>query len=430
MHDFGTGCAAASGRRRGSRRPPSEGHGSPAHGCVQAAPQANATWAQGTQDEHRDVVAGLGQAAGDKRELQPVPPRASSSRTRPMRTEVRLSQPARTIGHHLGKRIMVATHGSKRRRWWLWVTVGLGVVLLVLAAAGAWLAYTGIKAKNALQSAATALSNAQSALLEGDAAAADQAVTKASTLTGQARRSTSDPVEGCRRGALARCVPKAVTLSSQAADDGCPARYPSSSPRRRRSTSQPSKPPTDGRPPASHPPVSSSLVRRGSLREAQSLMAQVPTSGVPGFVRTGTDELTAKVDEALGVSTTASSLLKVIPGMLGQSGPQTYFVGFQSPVEIRGTGGFPGTYGIPTVDKGKLTQRDTFANTTLVDPVRPSVNLGADYVNLYGADPLWSNMNMSPNFPYAGVQWANGWKVQTGQQVAGAMAIDLTALRT
>ena len=115
---------------------------------------------------------------------------------------------------------MVATHGSKRRRWWLWVTVGLGVVLLVLAAAGAWLAYTGIKAKNALQSAATALSNAQSALLEGDAAAADQAVTKASTLTGQARRSTSDPVWKVAGAVpLLGASPKAVTLSSQAADD-------------------------------------------------------------------------------------------------------------------------------------------------------------------------------------------------------------------
>ena len=326
---------------------------------------------------------------------------------------------------------MVATHGSKRRRWWLWVTVGLGVVLLVLAAAGAWLAYTGIKAKNALQSAATALSNAQSALLEGDAAAADQAVTKASTLTGQARRSTSDPVWKVAGAVpLLGASPKAVTLSSQAADDvvsGALPQFVAAAKTLDISTIKAA----DGTVDLSRfPPAGEQLAgAQGSLREAQSLMAQVPTSGVPGFVRTGTDELTAKVDEALGVSTTASSLLKVIPGMLGQSGPQTYFVGFQSPVEIRGTGGFLGTYGILTVDKGKLTQRDTFANTTLVDPVRPSVNLGADYVNLYGADPLWSNMNMSPNFPYAGVQWANGWKVQTGQQVAGAMAIDLTALQ-
>ncbi len=109
--------------------------------------------------------------------------------------------------------------------------------------------------------------------------------------------------------------------------------------------------------------------------------------------------------------------------------PQTYFVAFQSPVEIRGTGGFLGTYGVLTVDGGELVQKDVESNDTLKRFAEPIVDLGPDYRALYGRDPaLWQNMNMSPNFPYAGIQWATAYQLQFGQQVAGVMAVDINAL--
>lgn len=147
-------------------------------------------------------------------------------------------------------------------------------------------------------------------------------------------------------------------------------------------------------------------------------------------VSEGAAELTAKVDEALVISTTASALLAVMPQMLGANGPQTYFVAFQSPVEIRGTGGFLGNYGVVTVADGELEQKDVKSNSNLQRFPWPVVDLGPDFLQLYGQDPaLCQSMNMSPNFHCAGVQWATALQKQFGPQMAGVMGVDITALQ-
>lgn len=323
-----------------------------------------------------------------------------------------------------------ADHRRSKRRWWPWVLIIIG---LALAAAGAWLAYTGLAAKRALESAASALGGAQSAILEGDVAAAEQSVTQASALTAEARAKTSDPVWKIA-GALPLigATPRAVTLASDAADQVISGALPQFVAAARTLDITTIKG-ADGRVDlARFAPAGQQLASaQTTLREAKETMAEVPTSGVPGFVSAGTAELSEKVDEALAISTTASSLLGVLPQMLGAGTPQKYFVAYQSPVEIRGTGGFLGTYGLLDVADGQLVGKETYVNSTLVDFPEPVVDLGPDYTSLYGANNIreWTGMNLSPNFPYAGVQWATAWQKQSGQQVAGVLGVDISALK-
>ncbi|MCB0915735.1 MAG: DUF4012 domain-containing protein [Actinobacteria bacterium] len=318
-----------------------------------------------------------------------------------------------------------------KRRVWRYVVLAAVVLVALVVAAGAWIAYTGLQARNALVTAADAVAGTQDALLGADVAAAQTSVTEASALTSEAASKTSDPVWKVV-GALPwiGSSPRAVTLATEAADEvvsGSLPKFVEAAAILDVETIKDAEGKVDL---ARLAPAGATLGQaQASLSAAAETLAEVPTAGVVAPVTEGVDELNNKVEQALGISETASQLLAVMPTMLGDQAPQTYFVAFQSPVEIRGTGGFLGTYGVLTVDGGELVQKDIESNNNLRRFPEPVVDLGPEYRALYGRDPaLWQNMNMSPNFPYAGIQWATAYQLQFGQQVAGVMAVDINAL--
>src|SRR5450631_3310031 len=126
----------------------------------------------------------------------------------------------------------------------------------------------------------------------------------------------------------------------------------------------------------------------------------------------------------------ADLAVKVVPSMLGRSGPRRYFLVFQNEAEARGTGGLPGAFAIIEANHGKVAFKRIESDTTLRG-VAADVNFGPDYQNLYdGArtTTYYANGNLSPNFPYAAQIWASMWKNYSGQKVDGVIAVDPTAL--
>ena len=59
---------------------------------------------------------------------------------------------------------------------------------------------------------------------------------------------------------------------------------------------------------------------------------------------------------------------RLAPSMMGADGPRTYFMGFQTNAEARGTGGLLGGFGILRFDNGTPTVDTLAANTELVGP--------------------------------------------------------------
>lgn len=324
-----------------------------------------------------------------------------------------------------------ASRSATRRAlpWLLWTLLALIVVGLL---AGGWLAYTGLQAKRALDTAADALGGAQNSLLDGDTATADAAVTQAAALTAEARSATSDPVwRAVGVIPVLGATPKSVTLSTRAADQVVSEALPQFVAAAKILDVSTLKSPSGQVDLARFPPAGVQLAgAEASLIAAEATMAGLPTTGVPDFVREGTTMLSEKINEALSISTVAGPLLQIAPQMLGATSPQTYFLAFQSPVEARGTGGFLGTYGFITVTEGDVVERDISSNSDLRTFPAPVLDLGPDYADLYGPDVRnWVNMNLSPNFPYAGAQWAQATQDQFGQTVAGVVAVDITAMK-
>ncbi|MEZ0342940.1 DUF4012 domain-containing protein [Mycobacterium sp. pV006] len=121
---------------------------------------------------------------------------------------------------------------------------------------------------------------------------------------------------------------------------------------------------------------------------------------------------------------------RLAPSMMGADGPRSYFMGFQTNAEARGTGGLLGGFGILRFENGEASVDTLASNTDLEGAVAP-IDLGAEYDQQYAfAEPFtdFRNSNLSPHFPYAAQIWKTMWQERTGQVVDGVIAIDPVAL--
>lgn len=123
----------------------------------------------------------------------------------------------------------------------------------------------------------------------------------------------------------------------------------------------------------------------------------------------------------------AKDFLNLSPEFFGQTERKTYLILFQNNSEIRGTGGFIGSYGLVTFDKGKFVDveiRDVyFADGQLKGFVEPPLPL-----KTYLGQDVWylRDSNWDPDFMTSGqrAQWF--FDKETGRKVNGVIAINLT----
>jgi hypothetical protein len=118
-----------------------------------------------------------------------------------------------------------------------------------------------------------------------------------------------------------------------------------------------------------------------------------------------------------------------LPDMLGMNGPRRYLVLAEDPAELRPTGGFIGTYGLVTFDKGRMTERK-FQNVAALDlqPGLPYVEPPSGLKNhLLGTKYPWqlADANWSPDFPTSAQEALKLYTLESGDsQVDGVIALD------
>lgn len=148
---------------------------------------------------------------------------------------------------------------------------------------------------------------------------------------------------------------------------------------------------------------------------------------VLGNARSQLQEQTAEV---AGLLENTALAARLAPAMMGADGPRTYFMGFQTNAEARGTGGLLGGFGILRFDDGSPTVDTLASNRELIGAYAP-IDLGAEYSKTYGyTNPTtdFRNSNLSSHFPYAAQIWKAMWEKDTGIQVDGAIVLDPVAL--
>ncbi len=166
------------------------------------------------------------------------------------------------------------------------------------------------------------------------------------------------------------------------------------------------------------------------IRRSLDTLDEAPTTGLLLANTTeARDQLQEQLSSLEATLSTAVTFGKVAGPLLGQEGEKRYFLGLLNPNETRGTGGFLGTYGILTAKDGRLTIDSIGSNTDIPDLESLPPSIGDEFRNRYGDDPLLiANMNMSPHFPDTAAIWLAAWKAKTGEELDGAMAMDVVSL--
>ena len=164
-----------------------------------------------------------------------------------------------------------------------------------------------------------------------------------------------------------------------------------------------------------------------SVASARRALDAVPDGAVSQVVSVR-DVMMERIDAYGPLLDSYADASERLPAILGWDGPRRYLVLTQDPAEIRPTGGFIGSYGIVTIDRGRITERN-FEDTSPVDypwdypRIEPPQAL-ADY--LLGPEQPWqfADANWSPDYPTSASDALRLYTNQTGDdRFDGVLAI-------
>jgi hypothetical protein len=139
----------------------------------------------------------------------------------------------------------------------------------------------------------------------------------------------------------------------------------------------------------------------------------------------------AEAERAGQVATRAGNGLSLAATLYGPPGSARYFLAFQNPAELRGTGGLIGQYGV--LESGprgpRLTRVESY--TALDQRTRGRAWLPAEVARRYGrfaVDHAWSAVNIPPDVPTVGRIVADLYWQTTGTRIDGMIAVDPLAV--
>lgn len=170
------------------------------------------------------------------------------------------------------------------------------------------------------------------------------------------------------------------------------------------------------------------------LNEAARLLHRTPATlllpPVADARRRGLDLLS----DASAQADTAAAGAFLVPRLFGAAGPRTWVVGAENNAELRGRGGYMGSFGILSADAGRLALAD-FRPTSALPPLpqdeSENAAIEAEFRDRYfalGGAVAWQNLFMSPNFPTGAGMFLGNLGQSAGIQADGVIGLDPVAL--
>ena len=167
-----------------------------------------------------------------------------------------------------------------------------------------------------------------------------------------------------------------------------------------------------------------------ALRRAQEHLEDVQRGWLLPPLENQIESFNERLAEASRDTRLASSLLDVTPGLLGADGPRHYLVAFLTPAELRGGGGFVGSYAELEAVDGKVKLIRSGRTDELINAVplgQRTLTGPADYLRRYGpyqpADFL-QDATFSPDFPSDASVLAQLYPQSGGRKVDGVISVD------
>ena len=172
-----------------------------------------------------------------------------------------------------------------------------------------------------------------------------------------------------------------------------------------------------------------------ALTRARSAVAAARGPWLVPFVAHRTRSFDADLTDAQHTTSQARQVLNAVPELLGIDGPRRYLLVVGNPAEARGSGGVIGNFGELTADNGMLRLERFGRTTELNSGGLPGddrrITGPADYVARYAPDgvaPVWSNVNLTPDFSAAANVMSQLYPQSGGRPVDGVISADPVAL--
>ncbi|QQG41910.1 MAG: DUF4012 domain-containing protein [Candidatus Woesebacteria bacterium] len=125
-----------------------------------------------------------------------------------------------------------------------------------------------------------------------------------------------------------------------------------------------------------------------------------------------------------------SVLAENLPDILGKGQKKTYLVLFQNNMELRPTGGFIGSYGVLSLDSGRLNELNVNDVYSADGQLKGHVEPPAPLKEHLGQANWWlRDSNWDPDFPTSAQRAEWFLNKETDQQVDGVVALDLDIVK-
>jgi len=321
------------------------------------------------------------------------------------------------------------TRTKRRKRAVLLVVLAVGLVIL---GSVAWVGVRAVLARGELEGAIPLASTMQRQVVDGDGTAARLTGEELTERAAAAAALTSDPIWRAFEGIpalgpnLAVVRQLAAVVDDLAQDGIAPLAAVAGG------ISVDDFRPVDGaidvRPLVDAQPAIAAAAK--AIIAAQTQIDALDTTGTLDEVSGAAGRLSSAVDQAASSIDAIDKAVRIIPAMLGASGPRNYAVLFQNPAELRSTGGIVGAAALIHTENGAIQLTQQAPGASFPRHAESVLDLPPDTSNLYSqrTGQYMLNVGLTPNFPLSARLAQEMWRLEFGVQVDGVLSIDPVAL--
>ena len=317
----------------------------------------------------------------------------------------------------------------KRRRRIRRALIGVGIVVVLLAALAAWFGVSAMKAKDEVQQAVSTAQGMQDALRQGDIDTVSSQMDAFAEHTHAAYRETSSFLWSAAAklpyvGTDITAVRTAVTAMENIASQAMPALKDAAGVLNLDNVSV-----ANGT--ISIPGLTESAESLSKadtvISDANRAVQAAPQAHI-GMVADAMDTAKTYLDTMADSIHNISVFAQVAPKMLAMDGQtRTYLILAQTNAELRPSGGMPGSWGTMTVTNGAVDIQEFDSGAAEMGWFdQPVVELTAEERSLF-TDKLGrvpQDVNFTPDFSRTGQIAQAMWSAHTGVTVDGVIAID------
>jgi hypothetical protein len=163
----------------------------------------------------------------------------------------------------------------------------------------------------------------------------------------------------------------------------------------------------------------------GRLRAARGILGALEPGELVWPVGDAVERARTEISRSARLATRAEDVAALLPGMLGGQGERSYLLVMMNPSDPRGSGGYPGTYGVLRAVDGRIELTELAPTSTLgrVDPVEPPRPDVRRYAR-FGALTHFISATYPPDWPTSAELFLRMWEASGREPMDGAIGAD------